>query len=39
MAWALMRDRIHAEMEELARDGLDPAIVTIDEMRSYGFMF
>ncbi len=38
-AWEEARDRIHAEMEELARDGLDAALVTIEEMRKYGHMF
>ncbi|KKL80984.1 hypothetical protein LCGC14_1999300 [marine sediment metagenome] len=37
-AWEEARDRIHAEMEELARDGLDATLVTIVEMRKYGHM-
>ncbi len=39
LAWEDTRDRIHAEMEELARDGLDATLVTIVEMRRYGHMF
>ena len=38
-AWEEARDRIHAEMEELARDGLDARLVTFEEMRLYGHMF
>ena len=39
IAWEEMRDRMQAEMEALTRDDLDPATITIDEMRKYGFMF
>ncbi|KKM95425.1 hypothetical protein LCGC14_1188270 [marine sediment metagenome] len=39
IAWEEVRDRIRAEMEELIRDGLDPAIILIGEMRKYGHMF
>lgn len=39
LAWEEMRDRIRAEMEELVRDGLDPATILIGEMRKYGHMF
>ncbi len=39
VAWAQVRDRIHAEMTLLIKDDLDPATVTIEQMQTYGFMF
>jgi len=39
ISWEESRSRIQAEMEELTRDGLDPATILISEMRKYGHMF